>query len=212
MEKYEFFKTADNAYGILLSSGKVSLCDLNLVFEENIHELVRIPGKEIPSYIRDALIKIKELREKRIELSRKEEDAKGKLALLIKEKDAVEDLILDCEHERRKLLAECQKNSDAISYQVAEEKEFENCTGEEVLKMSFYDSSLERARAAAIIRKSKRPIVYTHGYGWKNPTTYRKSIDKETALSIVRDTGNYLDIQFEEKEIHVNTFSGNDLY
>jgi len=80
-----------------------------------------------------------------------------------------------------------------------------------MLKMSFYDGTLDRAKAKTVIENSDKPCVYTYGFAYKSPTTYRKPIAKIEALAKV-EKESYLDITEEEAVFHLNGYSGNDMW
>lgn len=80
-----------------------------------------------------------------------------------------------------------------------------------MLKMSFYDGTLDRKRAKEVILGSNKPCEYTFGYTWKNPTTHNKPISKKDAVKII-DDGGFLDITEEENRFHLNAFSENDMW
>lgn len=80
-----------------------------------------------------------------------------------------------------------------------------------MLRMSFYDGTLKKEEAKEVIGKSSKPCVYTLGFTWKNPTTYKKPISKETAIKII-DEECYLNITEEEDFIHLNAFTSNDMF
>ena len=80
-----------------------------------------------------------------------------------------------------------------------------------MLKMSFYNGTLDKNKAKSVILESDKPCVYTYGLGYRNPTTYRKSISKEDAIEIIEDEG-FLDITEEDNAFHLNGFSSNDMW
>lgn len=80
-----------------------------------------------------------------------------------------------------------------------------------MLKMSFYDGTLNRPAAKEVITQTDKELKYTYGLGYRNPTTHKKPIDKEEALRIV-DTASLLDITEYEDWIHLNEFSSNDMW
>ena len=61
------------------------------------------------------------------------------------------------------------------------------------------------------IKNTNKPLVYTYGYAWKSPTTYRVPIDKEEALKRIEKNG-LTDITEEDEVIHINQFSENDMW
>lgn len=80
-----------------------------------------------------------------------------------------------------------------------------------MLNMSFYNGTLKRDVLKAVIETTEKPIVYTYGYAWKNPTIHRKPVTKEQALDIVKEE-DLLDAKEEESCIHLNAFSSNDMW
>ena len=80
-----------------------------------------------------------------------------------------------------------------------------------MIEMSFYKGTLNRELATKIITESEKPCVFTYGFAFRNPTTYRKPIDKDKALAIIKDAG-YLNIKEETDVVHLNEFSGNDMW
>lgn len=61
------------------------------------------------------------------------------------------------------------------------------------------------------INKVGKEIKTTHGFSWKNPTTYKVTIEKETAINLIKKSC-LIDITEEEEFIHLNTFSSNDMW
>ena len=80
-----------------------------------------------------------------------------------------------------------------------------------MLKMSFYDGTLDREVAKNIIINSDKPCLYTYGLGYRNPTTNHKPISKEEALEIVK-TKSLLDITEHDEYFHLNAYSDNDMW
>lgn len=79
-----------------------------------------------------------------------------------------------------------------------------------MLKMSFYDGTLDRARAKEVVEASKKPLMFRFGFAYRGAE--KRPITKERALSIIEDSGNYLDIEESETEILLNTYSSNDMW
>lgn len=79
-----------------------------------------------------------------------------------------------------------------------------------MLKMSFYDGTLDRARAKEIVETSGKLLMFRFGFAYKGAE--KRPITKEKALSIIEDSGNYLDIEESETEILLNTYSSNDMW
>ena len=79
-----------------------------------------------------------------------------------------------------------------------------------MIKMSFYDGTLDRVRAKEVVEASEKPLMFRFGFAYKG--TEKRPITKEKALSIIEDSGNYLDIEESETEILLNTYSSNDMW
>lgn len=79
-----------------------------------------------------------------------------------------------------------------------------------MLKMSFYDGTLDRARAKEVVEASEKPLMFRFGFAYRGAE--KRPITKERALSIIEDSGNYLDIEESETEILLNTYSSNDMW
>ena len=80
----------------------------------------------------------------------------------------------------------------------------------EWLRMSSLDSSLDTDVAIDTIINSNKPCVYTHGYAYRHPTTYRVPISKEKAIEII-ERSDAVDVEEEADVFHINTLGGNDL-
>ena len=80
-----------------------------------------------------------------------------------------------------------------------------------MLKMSFYDGTLNRDIAKEIITNTDKELKYTYGLGYRRPTTHKKPIDKTEAFHII-DTESLLDITEYEDWIHLNAYSDNDMW
>lgn len=52
-----------------------------------------------------------------------------------------------------------------------------------MLKMSFYDGTLDRKKAKEVIKNTNKKLMYRYGYGWKGAE--KRSINKEQALDKV---------------------------
>lgn len=79
-----------------------------------------------------------------------------------------------------------------------------------MIKMSFYDGTLDRTRAKEVVEASEKPLMFRFGFAYKGAE--KRPITKEKALSIIEDSGNYLDIEESETEILLNTYSSNDMW
>lgn len=79
-----------------------------------------------------------------------------------------------------------------------------------MLKMSFYDGTLDRVKAREVIEASEKPLLFRYGFAFRGAE--KRPITKEKALSIIEDSGNYLDIAETDNEILLNTYSSNDMW
>lgn len=79
-----------------------------------------------------------------------------------------------------------------------------------MLNMSFYNGTLNRPEAADVVRASNKTLYHRYGFAYRGAE--KRPISKESALRIIEDTGNYLDIKEDETEIVLNTFSEMDMW
>lgn len=79
-----------------------------------------------------------------------------------------------------------------------------------MIKMSFYDGTLDRSKAKEVVEASEKPLMFRYGFAFRGAE--KRPIAKEKALSIIEDSGNYLDIEESETEILLNTYSSNDMW
>ena len=80
-----------------------------------------------------------------------------------------------------------------------------------MLKMSFYNGTLNRAELIEKINETDKEIKYTYGLSYRHPTTYKKPVSKEEAVRIVNKES-LLDATEYDDYIHLNAFSGNDMW
>lgn len=80
-----------------------------------------------------------------------------------------------------------------------------------MLKMSFYDATLDRVELSNFIKATDKKIRYSYGLGGRQRTTDRKLITKKEALDIVNEQS-YLDANKEKHCLHLNAYSANSLY
>jgi hypothetical protein len=80
-----------------------------------------------------------------------------------------------------------------------------------MLKMSFYDGSLNREKLKKFIQETEKPIRYTYGLKFRNPTTRDVPVSKEEALKIV-DRESLLDATEYRDYLDLNAYSGNDMW
>lgn len=57
----------------------------------------------------------------------------------------------------------------------------------------------------------KKPILYTHGFSFMNPTTHNKPVSIDEAKRIINENS-WWDAQEDVNAIYINTFSENDMY
>lgn len=80
-----------------------------------------------------------------------------------------------------------------------------------MLNMSFFDGTLNREVLIKFIENYKKPIKFTYGLGYRNPTTHNKLIAKEEALEIA-EKESFLDAREDEECLQLNAYSANDLF
>ncbi len=78
-----------------------------------------------------------------------------------------------------------------------------------MLKMSFYDGTLNRVTAKEVIEKTDKTLMYRYGYAYRGAE--KRPITKEAALKIVSKEM-LLDIDESESEIVLNAYSSNDMW
>lgn len=80
-----------------------------------------------------------------------------------------------------------------------------------MIKMSFYDGTLDKEVARKVISESNKPCKYTIGLRMRRPTTLDKPITKQEALTII-DKESWLDITEYDDYFSLNSFSANDMW
>ena len=80
-----------------------------------------------------------------------------------------------------------------------------------MIKMSFYNGTLDREKLIAFISETDKPIQYTYGLGYRHPTTHNKPISKDEAIRIAK-TQSLLDADEYEDRLHLNAYSSNDMW
>lgn len=80
-----------------------------------------------------------------------------------------------------------------------------------MFKMSFYNGTLDREKLITEIKNTKKPIKYTYGFGYRNPTIHKKPVSVDEAIEIVRKQS-LLDAEEYEEYIHLNAYSDNDMW
>ena len=80
-----------------------------------------------------------------------------------------------------------------------------------MLKMSFFDGTLNRKILTDFISMTDKPIKYTYGLGYRSPTTNNALIGREKALQIVESEG-LLDAAEKEDCLYLNAYSVSDMW
>jgi len=80
-----------------------------------------------------------------------------------------------------------------------------------MLKMSFFDGTMNKDELRTFVRETEKEIKYTFGLGYRNPTTHNKPISKEEAMAII-DRESLLDAKEKEECLHLNAYSDNDMW
>jgi hypothetical protein len=80
-----------------------------------------------------------------------------------------------------------------------------------MLDMSFYHGTLDKEKLKKFIHETNKPIKYTYGFKYRNPTTCEVLLSKEKALKIA-DTASLLDAKEKEDYLDLNEYSSNDMW
>lgn len=80
-----------------------------------------------------------------------------------------------------------------------------------MLEMSFYYGTLNKEKLKKFVEETEKPIKYTYGLGYRSPTTHNKPISKKRALQIIEEES-LLDAREKEDHLHLNAYSGNDMF
>lgn len=82
-----------------------------------------------------------------------------------------------------------------------------------MFKHSFFGKSEchNKTEIKNFITSTNKPLKYTYGLGYRNPTINHKLITKEEACDIV-DHQSLLDVTEYEDYIHLNVYSDNDMW
>lgn len=137
-------------------------------------------------------------------------DTAAEIALLKKRLNALEQQKQQVGKHYEELSARFDKVKQEVAFDNAVAKAMKQCKGTERVSMKL-GSCENKAFIVAVIKKTKRKILYTYGLGYRNPTTYRQPISKEQAIEYVK-RGGLLDISSNDEMIHLNEYSGNDMW
>lgn len=80
-----------------------------------------------------------------------------------------------------------------------------------MLKMSFFDGTLNKKAAIAYLKKTDKPYFYTVGFKSKRPLIYDNLITLKKAIEII-EKESLLDIAEYQDRIELNAFTWNDLF
>lgn len=190
VEHFKIYKVKDKhntvTYGFYTPYGNLSLLTGELIKVQDLGNYTIEEVQNVNKAVKDTLLKIRALREK-------SRNCAEKIKML--------------EEERKEINNEITKVCDNYKLGLI----MENVTGNECMRMSFYDGTLNRIKAKAIIQKTDRKILYTHGLKYRKPTTYMKDITKEEAYNLI-SRESFLDINMTKDYIELNTYSENDMY
>lgn len=79
------------------------------------------------------------------------------------------------------------------------------------LNMSFYNGTLNKKILKEFIENTGKPIRYTFGFKYRNPTIRDAPVSKEKALEIV-SRESLLDAKELDNCLDLNAYSGNDMW
>lgn len=94
-------------------------------------------------------------------------------------------------------------------FETALELKKNEVNGNETFNVSF-TRGYDAAFVCAVLLKTKRPIRYTYGLSYRNPTTNKVLIPVEKAVACVRK-GGFVDVRAEKDCIYINEYSENDM-
>lgn len=69
----------------------------------------------------------------------------------------------------------------------------------------------DRDETINYLKKTNKPIKYTHGLGYRSPTIHKVPVTREKAIEIFKGYG-LCDVTEHDDYVHVNTFSDNDMW
>lgn len=83
-----------------------------------------------------------------------------------------------------------------------------------LFKHTFFGKGEHHSKQEVIdfLRNTDKPIKYTYGLGYRNPTTHNKPISLQEALDIVEREWSMLDVDERPKYVHLNAYSENDMW
>lgn len=78
-----------------------------------------------------------------------------------------------------------------------------------MLKMSFYDNTLDKAIVREFVEHTDKAIMYRYGFEWRGAG--KQKISKEKALKIIEEES-WLDVDEYKDELVLNEYSSNDMF
>lgn len=104
-------------------------------------------------------------------------------------------------------------------YQELAEKHEKQAYLNKFVAYSFYETPAEtdtqrpvtKDEMVAFMKRTKKPFVYTCGLAYRHPTIYRVPIGRKTAIENLLGS-RLVDVTEEADCVHVNTFTGNDMW
>ena len=73
------------------------------------------------------------------------------------------------------------------------------------------DHECTKEKTVEFLKETIKPIKYTHGLGYRGPTINKVPVNRKKAIEIF-NTNSLCDVTEYEDYVHVNTFSGNDMW
>ena len=73
------------------------------------------------------------------------------------------------------------------------------------------DHECDSDETVEFLENTEKPIKYTHGLGFRNPTIHKVPVTQKRAVEIFKENG-LCDVTEHEDYVHVNTFSDNDMW
>lgn len=208
----KFVVTESGIYGIYAAGTNIFTEDNKIINVKTPEEPFKeIEEKEVPAKTRKLLKEILKRKQQWIHRQSEQNNIQSEIEKLEKSIAELMEKSRMLEQERESIQKEINVLVKAYSDDKIIREIKKTVKGNENLRMSFYDRTLDRIKAKAIILKSKRPITYTYGLAYRNPTTYHVPKTMEEAFEII-DTEGLLDITFSTNEIHLNAYSGNDMW
>lgn len=157
------------------------------------------------------------IRKESVKKNRKLAEEKEKLKREYEKKlEQLEDTYLLDTKKKLKEADELYKKAIEQTRQIQREYKYKGISGNEKCTYSFYNNDGKNPVAFEYIRevvqRSNRPIKYTYGLSYRNPTTHNKPISKEEAMRIIDKRGMLTIDTYNYDYIYINEVSGNDMW